>query len=119
MSFIHHSTELLFSYGTLQNIDVQQQTFGRELAGYEDTLLAYKLAMVDIGNQSVVELSGEKTHPIAVYTGNQTDKIAGKVFAITPTELRHSDEYEVDAYRRVKAEMASGAQVWAYVSCAD
>jgi hypothetical protein len=35
---------LLFSYGTLQNRDVQIANFGRELTGREDTLPSYALA---------------------------------------------------------------------------
>ena len=61
-------TELLFSYGTLQNTSVQVETFGRELVGFEDRLLGYKLEMVEIQDADVVELSGKKHHPIAIAT---------------------------------------------------
>jgi len=35
--------EQLFSYGTLQNVEVQLETFGRELTGSKDHLLGYQL----------------------------------------------------------------------------
>ena len=53
------TTELLFSYGTLQNTSVQVETFGRELIGFKDQLLGYQLEMVEIKDTGVVELSGE------------------------------------------------------------
>jgi hypothetical protein len=40
-----NETVLLFSYGTLQSATVQLETFGRELVGYKDKLLNYRLAM--------------------------------------------------------------------------
>jgi hypothetical protein len=35
-------------YGTLQSSTVQLETFGRELVGYKDKLLNYRLAMLEI-----------------------------------------------------------------------
>lgn len=112
-------TEYLFSYGTLQNLSVQLETFGRELEGYKDKLLGYKLEMVEICDCDVVALSGEKYHPIAIATGDDADAILGMVFKISQQELAQSDEYEVDAYKRVMGKMQSTKQAWAYVSSAD
>jgi hypothetical protein len=36
----------LFSYGTLQQEDVQLTTFGRRLAGVADSLVGYRQSMV-------------------------------------------------------------------------
>jgi hypothetical protein len=44
-----NKTVLLFSYGTLQSSTVQLETFGRELVGYKDKLLNYRLAMLLLG----------------------------------------------------------------------
>ncbi|SMN01369.1 hypothetical protein SPONN_2458 [uncultured Candidatus Thioglobus sp.] len=104
----------LFSYGTLQNTTVQIETFGRELTGYSDQLLGYKLEIVKIQDDNVVALSGESHHPIAV--ASESDSISGKVFEITAEELAQSDKYEVDAYQRVLAKMKSGTPAWVYVS---
>ncbi len=108
-----NETVLLFSYGTLQNSTVQIKTFGRKLTGYSDQLLGYKLAMVEIQDVSVVKLSGETHHPIAV--PSQFDTISGAVFEITPEELAQSDEYEVDDYQRILGKMALGRPAWVYV----
>ena len=111
--------EKLFSYGTLQNIEVQLETFGRELNGSEDHLVGYQLEMVEITDPAVLELSGERHHPIALATCDARDSIKGMVFEITPEELAHSDEYEVDDYKRVMGKLRSGQQVWVYVSSSD
>ncbi len=111
--------EQLFSYGTLQNTEVQLETFGRELTGAKDQLLGYQLEMVEIKDQSVVDLSGETHHPIAVSSKSDTDEIAGMVFEITTQELAQSDEYEVDEYQRVLGKLKSGKQAWVYVSASD
>ncbi len=108
--------EFLFSYGTLQNIEVQFETFGRELTGFNDALLGYKLNKVKINDQNVVVLSGESYHPIAVVTCDLADEISGTVFEITTEELAQSDEYEVDEYQRVMGRLKSGKNAWVYVS---
>ncbi|MDB2590301.1 gamma-glutamylcyclotransferase [Candidatus Thioglobus sp.] len=107
--------EFLFSYGTLQSEKVQFETFGRELEGHADKLLGYKLAMVEIKDQHVVDLSGETHHPIAVVTCDLADEILGMVFEITTEELAQSDKYEVDEYQRVMGRFKSGKQAWVYV----
>jgi hypothetical protein len=109
-------TKLLFSYGTLQSAEVQIDTFGRKLVGDKDNLLGYKLEMVEIKDQTVVELSGESHHPIAMATANDADQVDGMVFEITAQELAQSDEYEVDDYQRVLGKLKSGKQAWVYVS---
>ncbi len=109
-------TELLFSYGTLQNTPVQLETFGRELNGFKDKLLGYKLEMLEISSCDVVEISGESHHPIAMVTGDDKDKVDGMVFEISAKELAQSDRYEVDDYKRVMGKLDSGKQAWVYVS---
>lgn len=106
---------LLFSYGTLQNQDVQLKTFDRVLEGEKDQLPGYKLDMVEICDCNVVELSGKTHHPVAIRTGNENDKVSGVVFKITTQELMQSDCYEVNAYKRVKRVMESGKKAWVYV----
>lgn len=111
--------EFLFSYGTLQSVEVQLETFGRELIGLNDVLLGYKLNKVKINDKNVVVLSGESYHPIAVVTCDCTDEIPGMVFEITAEELAQSDKYEVDEYQRVLGSFKSGKQAWVYVSAID
>lgn len=108
-----NTSELLFSYGTLQNTPVQLETFGCVLEGYADQLLDYQLRRVKIEDTSVVELSGKTHHPIAVPSVG--DCVDGVVFKITQTELFKSDQYEVDAYQRIKGKFQSGQDAWVYV----
>ncbi len=105
----------LFSYGTLQNPEVQLAKFGRLLDGRSDILAGYRLAPLAISDPEVVKLSGAAIHSIARRTGNPADLIAGVVFKITPAELEAADAYEVDAYARIEVTLASGAMAFAYV----
>ena len=61
--------QLLFSYGTLQQRDVQQATFGRLLHGTADELLGFHQSMVKIEDPDVVRTSGKTHHPIVARTG--------------------------------------------------
>ena len=92
----------LFSYGTLQQEDVQRATFGRRLTGVSDALVGYRQSMVAIDDPEVVRTSGKTHHPIVAFTGHSDDHVAGMVFEITDAELAHADAYEVAAYIRVK-----------------
>jgi gamma-glutamyl AIG2-like cyclotransferase len=105
----------LFSYGTLQLPEVQRATYGRLLEGRPDVLVGYRLAPLTITDPEVVALSGAAVHTIACRTGDSADRIAGVVYAITPAELEATDEYEVDAYGRVEARLASGATAFVYI----
>ena len=105
----------LFSYGTLQQEEVQLSTFGRRLAGAPDNLVGYVLAQVRIEDAKVVAKSGKEFHTIARMTGAFNHRIPGAVFEVTEEELRHSDRYEVDAYKRVEEVLASGRSAWVYV----
>ena len=107
--------ELLFSYGTLQYENVQKEAYGRKLNGLKDLLLGFKLEQVEITNTEVLLKSKEKYHPIAIPTSNISDFIKGVVFEITPEELKATDAYEVDNYKRVKAKLKSGKSCWVYI----
>jgi gamma-glutamylcyclotransferase (GGCT)/AIG2-like uncharacterized protein YtfP len=106
---------LLFSYGTLQQENVQMATFGRLLDGSKDQLLEFERSMMKIDDAAVVATSGKTHHPIVKFTGNAADRVAGTIFEITGAELAMADQYEVKAYRRVSARMASGKEAWVYV----
>ncbi|CAM4198195.1 gamma-glutamylcyclotransferase family protein [Pseudoalteromonas byunsanensis] len=108
--------EALFSYGTLQQSQVQLDTFGRLLEGESDTLLGYRIAEVKITDAAVIASSGKDIHPILIRTGSANDKVEGTVFLITDDELAHADNYEVDEYLRVSARLASGKQCWIYAA---
>ena len=94
--------EKLFSYGTLQYESVQLATFGRKLVGSPDILLGYKLQKIKITDPEVIKKSGESEHRILIPSGNIQDQIKGMVFEINSAELQQADDYEVEAYKRVK-----------------
>jgi gamma-glutamylcyclotransferase (GGCT)/AIG2-like uncharacterized protein YtfP len=105
----------LFSYGTLQQEDVQLATFGRRLAGHRDQLAGFIQTEVEIDDPDVVAASGKTHHPILVFTGLPDDRVSGTLFDITGTELAQADDYEVDDYKRIAVTLASGMQAWVYV----
>lgn len=105
----------LFSYGTLQLPDVQRATFGRLLDGRPDSLPGYVLAPLAISDPEVVRLSGRPVHSIARRTGRAADVVPGIVFLVSSAELDRADAYEVDAYGRVEAVLASGTPAFVYV----
>lgn len=107
--------QLLFSYGTLQQPDVQLDTFGRLLDAEDDVLPGFTLDYAEVEDHRVIDLSGASVHPVVRHTGNPLDKIVGKVFPVTDDELDASDEYEVALYRRVSVVLASGRRAWVYV----
>jgi len=107
--------EALFSYGTLQQSNVQLATFGRLLTGRTDALVGFEQSMHAIDDAEVVKTSGKTHHPIVRFTGNGAARVPGTVFEITPQELAQADRYEVAAYKRVSAPLASGGKAWVYV----
>ena len=108
--------DLLFSYGTLQQKDVQLENFGRELEGVGDALPKYTVGEIIIDDERVVRESGKKVHPILEYSGNVRDEVTGTVFELTSEELCQADDYEVDAYQRVSARLKSGRTCWIYAA---
>ena len=108
--------QLLFSYGTLQQENVQQANFGRKLVGYKDSLPQYVVDQLRINDPRVLRESGKEFHPILQYTGNPSDQVTGTVFELTDGEIARADDYEVDDYRRVKAQLKSGRICWIYAA---
>jgi gamma-glutamylcyclotransferase (GGCT)/AIG2-like uncharacterized protein YtfP len=108
-------SELLFSYGTLRQRDVQLATFGRELNGQPDAIIGYDLDYVTITDPHVIATSGSARHPILRSTNRPDAHVDGTVFTISDAELAAADEYEVDDYRRISVPLRSGARAWVYV----
>ncbi|MCS5587992.1 MAG: gamma-glutamylcyclotransferase [Porticoccaceae bacterium] len=108
--------ELLFSYGTLQQKNVQIANFGRELVGTADTLPNYRVGEIRITDERVLRESGKAFHPILKYTGNPEDQVMGTVFQLTTEELLQADNYEVDDYQRISAVLKSGCNCWIYAA---
>jgi gamma-glutamylcyclotransferase (GGCT)/AIG2-like uncharacterized protein YtfP len=111
--------QLLFSYGTLQLEAVQVANFGRKLTGHAGTLPGYIVGKVKITDERVLKESGKEYHPILQYTGNMDDKVTGTVFELSDQELLQADDYEVDDYKRVRAQLVSGISCWIYAATQD
>jgi gamma-glutamylcyclotransferase (GGCT)/AIG2-like uncharacterized protein YtfP len=108
-------TELLFSYGTLRQPEVQRTTFGRELDGRPDAIVGYDLDYVTITDPRVIAASGSDRHPILKPTDRPDAAVEGVVFALSAAELAAADEYEVDDYVRIAVPLRSGDHAWVYV----
>ncbi len=107
--------QFLFSYGTLQLEKVQLELFGRKFLGKYSRLLKYKLEKIEIHDKEVLAKSNKKHHPIAIFTGNETDFIDGVIFEVTKKELKLSDSYEVFEYERIVENFENYNQAWVYV----
>jgi gamma-glutamylcyclotransferase (GGCT)/AIG2-like uncharacterized protein YtfP len=107
---------LLFSYGTLQEENVQLSTFGRLLQGQRDELPGFEQSLVRIADPQVVATSGKTHHSNVTFNGRNDSRVSGTVFEITDTELAAADQYEkLAAYKRLAVMLASGKPAWVYV----
>jgi gamma-glutamylcyclotransferase (GGCT)/AIG2-like uncharacterized protein YtfP len=107
---------LLFSYGTLQQPGLQRRLFGREVPGRADRLPRYRMTSLTIAEPEVVAASGLAEHPIATFSGDPDDHIAGTVLELSDEDLKVADDYEVDDYHRALVPLASGAHAWVYAA---
>nr|WP_052477764.1 gamma-glutamylcyclotransferase [Kibdelosporangium sp. MJ126-NF4]CEL13826.1 Uridine kinase [Kibdelosporangium sp. MJ126-NF4]CTQ88194.1 Uridine kinase (EC 2.7.1.48) [Kibdelosporangium sp. MJ126-NF4] len=110
------ATVHLFSYGTLQLPTVQIEHFGRELTGTPDALPGHRQDWVTITDPAVVAASATDRHPIVRHTGDPADSTEGTVLRLSPAELAAADLYEVDDYRRILVQLASGTDSWVYLA---
>ena len=116
MNLKEKETENLFSYGTLQNEEVQLDTFGRRLEGKPDTLAGYRVTMIPIKDQNIVK-GGDTHYRNIQFTGNASDLVDGTVFKVSKEELEQADVYEeVAAYERVLVELRSSMNAWVYLN---
>ena len=107
---------LVFSYGTLQQEQVQLSTFGRLLHGERDELPGFERSRVRIEDPQVVAASGQTHYTNVTFNGNNDSRVSGTVFEITDAELAAADRYErLAAYQRIPVMLASGKRAWVYV----
>jgi gamma-glutamylcyclotransferase (GGCT)/AIG2-like uncharacterized protein YtfP len=103
--------ELLFSYGTLQEMSVQLATFGRLLRGERDLLKGYR---------RTTAVSNGREHGNVVPVEESGGGVEGTAFSVTPGELAAADAYEAaDDYVRRNVTLASGRAAWVYVHSGD
>ena len=107
---------LLFSYGTLQQDDVQLSAFGRLLEGSKDELPGFEPSLVAIEDQEVIARLGRAHHANVTFNGKNDSRVNGTVFEVTDTELEAADRFERPFnYGRITVTLASGKQAWVYV----
>jgi gamma-glutamylcyclotransferase (GGCT)/AIG2-like uncharacterized protein YtfP len=107
---------LLFSYGTLQEENVQLATFGRLLHGQRDELTQFEPSSVRIEDSQAAGAAGRTHHANVTFNGRNDSRVGGTVFEVSDTELAAADEYEQRAaYERIATVLASGKQAWVYV----
>ena len=106
----HHAniipaTEYLFTYGTLQDQEVQKMLFNNVLEGGEDILLGYRVSDNLIAGR----------YPSLIHTNKEEHSVRGKVYAVNGAELLKADIYEGEAYNRKKVGLLSGKSAWVYL----
>ena len=107
---------LLFSYGTLQQDDVQFAAFGRRLEGHRDELVGFEPALVKIEDPALAAKVGKTHHADARKSDDAQSRVAGMVFEVSDAELKGVDAYERRFdYERIQAKLASGRTAWVYV----
>ena len=110
----------LFSYGTLQQRDVQLTTFGRPLEGEKDTLPGFEPSRVKIEDASLAAALGRTHHANVAFNGRRDSLVSGTVYNVTEAELAAADEFERPfGYRRIAVTLASGKGAWVYVEERD
>ncbi len=93
----------LFSYGTLQQDDVQRSTFGRSLIGTADALPNFEAAKSSDGQHANVK-------------ARHAGRVRGTVFEVTDADLASADAFEAPfAYVRILATLESGKKAWVYI----
>lgn len=91
----------LFSYGTLQEPEIQRMLLGRELTMRRAELAGVKLT-VAYGGMYPALVEGD-------------EKVPGSVLEIYEEELPRLDRYEGPAYVRTVKETVDGEQVFVYM----
>ncbi|MBO0323829.1 gamma-glutamylcyclotransferase [Muricauda sp. CAU 1633] len=97
--------EYLFTYGTLQDLQVQEYIFGRILDGKPDFLSGFKR----------FENAVYGRYPLVLHTENEEDKVEGMVYKVSIADLKKADIYETSAYKREKFHLESGTVAWVYI----
>ena len=97
-------THTLFTYGTLQDPEVQKKVFGRTAKGLPDALSDYA--------KSTIEINGNTYLLVIPAPG---EKVQGLIIEVEDDELEKIDDYETKAYRREEIALESGIFAWVYV----
>lgn len=97
--------EYLFTYGTLQENEIQLNLFKRKLKGDKDILKGYLLSKNRVYGR----------YPTVSKTDDTTDSVVGMAYEVTPLELKKADAYEGEGYERHKVVLTSGKTAWTFM----
>lgn len=107
---------LIFSYGTLQDEDVQLKTFGRTLHGEKDLLHGYEPSLVPIADATVAARLRRTHHDNITSTGDEWSSVQGTALEVSDDELVKADALEAEFnYARIEVALSSGKTAWVYV----
>jgi gamma-glutamylcyclotransferase (GGCT)/AIG2-like uncharacterized protein YtfP len=106
---VKSATAYLFSYGTLQETDVQKMIFLRALDGSRDRLKGHTLSEEMVGG----------LYPTIRFSEDPEDSVEGYVYVISEEELTLVDTYEGEAYKRKSVILESGTKAWVYLGKSD
>jgi gamma-glutamylcyclotransferase (GGCT)/AIG2-like uncharacterized protein YtfP len=105
---------LLFSYGTLQENEVQLALFGRLLKGEPDELVGFTRSTQTIDDPAFVAQSGKAEHAVVTFTGKSEHRVRGMVLELSDAEIEAADRYEPAGYERIRTTLRSGREAWVY-----
>lgn len=107
---------LLFSYGTLQDTDVQLTTLGRRLRGQPDELIGFVATLYKNEDEPFATPGLGTQHRIVRFNGRHDSRVPGVVFEVSEAELARADAYEPAGYKRISTTLASGKTAWLYAA---
>ena len=108
--------QFLFSYGTLQQPEVQKRLFGRTLSGRPDKLDGYKISTIKISDKDFVARGDGNIQKTLVPTGICGDFVEGIALELSEDELQIVAEYEPKSYKRMSVQLESGTKAWIYLA---
>lgn len=97
--------ERFFSYGTLQDSNLQQKLIGRKMSGKNDSVSGFRQEEIEIENG---------IYWILIPDNESVQMVSGQVFEITPAELEAFDVYEGSEYQRSVVTLNGGITAWIY-----
>ena len=86
---------LIFAYGTLLNDEVTEAVLGRAPHGKKGTLIKHRRLAIK-----------GKVYPAMVPSTSASDIVSGKVYSVSPDELKILDAFEDRRYERAEVEVA-------------
>lgn len=104
-----------FSYGTLQDPQIQRSVWGREISGSPDSLRGYSCVQLASCDAAWTRLTGYTHTPALVADKGAYEPVRGTLYLITAKEMEATDIYEGAEYRRIEVVLQSGTTAWTFV----